>query len=262
MNVELSATEFEVCWEQLRLGELPIVLDVPSLGRTDEERQQIVADALAGLRERGLIAARGLDPSLAGMLGTLARYGWAIEVWLLLDHPVRALAACRGEAGALAVLDTDRIRLTSCAPHRLLDEVVRLTGLTLGPGRSVTVRAENLDAAAQVAGQHMQRLAEDLTRRGERADDAHTLARMCAEHSALGQFGALVRDHLGRQCPGRRVVGVHATPAGWYSQLRRAEHGGTFVTVTPASPAVVLAQLRDLLDETRRLASGPPAPHR
>jgi len=255
VSIELSATEIEVCWKQLQLNELPVVIDVPTLGRTDTERRQLVAHALDGLRERRLVGTHGVDPDLTGLLVTLARYHWAVEAWLLLDRPVRALAACRGEVGALATLDGNGMRLTPCSPHYLLDELTRLAGLTAGPGRSVTVRAENLDAAAQVAGRDMQRLAEELTHRGERYDDAQALARMCARHDRLGQFGALVRDHLGRQRSGRRVIGLHATPDGWYSQLRRLGHGGTFVTVTPASQDVVTTQLRELITETRQLAS-------
>lgn len=254
MNVELSATEIEVCWKQLKLDELPVVLDVPALGGTEGERRQVVAHALDGLRERHLLDQRGFDPDLTGMLVTLARHRWAAEAWLLLDRPVRALAACRGEVGAVAVLERDRCRLTSCSPHYLIDELVRLAGLNAGPGRSVTVRAENLDAAARVAGRDMRLLADLLIRHGERHDDAQALAQMCTQHRELGQFGALIRDQLGRQSAGRRVIGLHATPDGWYSQLRRPGHGGTFVTVTPASPAVVTAQLRELLTETRRLA--------
>ncbi len=255
MSVELSATEIEVCWKQLQLNELPVVIDVPALGSTDTERQQLVAHTLDGLRERHLVGARGVDPDLTDLLVTLARHHWAIEAWLLLDRPVRALAACRGALGALAILDGDRVRLMSCSPHCLPDEMVRLAGLAAGPGRSVTVRAENLDAAALVAGGDMQRLAQELSYRGERYDDAHALALMCARHGWLGQFGALARDHLGRQRPGRRVIGLHATPDGWYSQLRRPGHGGTFVTVTPASPDVVTNQLRELITETRQLTS-------
>ncbi|MGH3916588.1 MAG: ESX secretion-associated protein EspG [Pseudonocardiaceae bacterium] len=254
MNIELSATEIEVCWKQLQLDELPIVLDVPLLGGTDAERRQIVTHTLDGLRERRLLDQRGFDPDLADMLATLARHRWAAEAWLLLNRPVRALAACRGEAATLAVLDGDRCQLTTCSPHSVLDELIRLAGLHAGPGRSVTVRAENLDAAARLAMGDMHLLAKLLIRHGEREDDAQVLAQMCTKHRELGQFGVLVRDQLGRQSSGRRVIGLHATPEGWYSQLRRAGHGGTFVTITPANPAVVATQLRELLTETRRLA--------
>lgn len=254
MSIELSGTEIEVCWKQLQLNELPIVLDVPTLGRTDTERRRLVAHTLDGLRGRSLFSERGIDPGLTEVLVTLARYHWAVEAWLLLDRPVRALAACRGETGVLAVLEGNRVRLVPCSAPYLLDELVRLAGLSAGAGRSVSVRAENLDAAAQVAGQDMPRLAQELTHLGERQDDAQTLARMCTGHGRLGQFGALVRDHLGRQHCGQRVIGLHATPGGWYSQLRRTSHGGTFVTVTPASREVVTTQLRELLAETRWLA--------
>jgi len=254
VSIELSATEIRVCWQHLQLDELPVVIDVPTLGRTESERRLLVAQAFDGLRDRGLLGDQGIDPDLAELLVTLARYQWAVEAWLLLDRPVRALAACHDKVGALAILQGNRLRLTSCSAHSLLDELVRVAGLTAGPGRSVTVRAENLDAAALAAGQDMRRLADELIRLGERYSDAHELTRMCAQHNRLGQLGALVRDHLGRQCSGRRVVGLHSTPGGWYSQLRRISPGGTFVTVTPASPDVVTTQLRDLLTETREAA--------
>ncbi|MGH4002455.1 MAG: ESX secretion-associated protein EspG [Pseudonocardiaceae bacterium] len=253
MSIELSATEIEVCWKQLQLNELPVVIDVPTLGRTDTERRQLVTDTLEGLRERRLFGERGVDPDLTDLLVTLARHHWAVEAWLLLDRPVRALAACRGELGTLATLDGNRVRLAPCSPHHLFDELIRLAGLTAGPGRSVTVRAEHLDAVAQAAGGDMRWLAEELTHRGERYDDAQALARMCARHDRLGQFGALARDHFGRQRSGRRVIGLHATPDGWYSQLRRTGQGGTFVTVTPANQHVVTTQLRELITETRQL---------
>lgn len=254
MSVELSGTEFEVCWKQLQLDDLPVVLDVPERGRTDTERRRIVSSALDGLRARHLIGQHGVDPDLADLLLTLARYSWAVEAWLLLERPVRALAASLGEASALAVVDAGRVQLTRCSPHALIRELIRLAGLSAGPGHSVTVRAENLDAAALSAGRDMQRLAEDLVRRGERYDDVQALAQMCAEPAHLGQLGALIRNHAGQPRAGSRVVGLHSTPDGWYSQLRRIGPGGTFVTVTPASPDVVATQLRDLLTETRQAA--------
>lgn len=254
MTVELSAAEIQVCWRELRLGELPVVIDVPALGRTEAERRHLMARTLDGLRERHLVDAGGVHPDLTHLLRVLARYQWAVEAWLLLERPVRALAACRGEAGAMAVLEGERVRLTPCASHSVLDQLIRLAGVTAGPGQSVTVRAESLDAATLAAGRDMRRLADELVRQGERHDDAQELARMCTDHGRLGQFGVLVRDQLGTQRTGRRVVGLHSTPRGWYSQLRRASHGGTYVTVTPAGPDVVRTQLRDLLAETRRLA--------
>ncbi|MGH3885088.1 MAG: ESX secretion-associated protein EspG, partial [Pseudonocardiaceae bacterium] len=46
MSIELSATEIEVCWKQLQLNELPVVIDVRTLGRTDTERRRLVAHTL------------------------------------------------------------------------------------------------------------------------------------------------------------------------------------------------------------------------
>lgn len=249
----LTALELEVCWELLELGDLPAVLDVPVTGRTEQERRRVVAEVLDGLRARRLADHRGMDRALADLLAMVARYDWGAEAWLALDRPVRAMAAHAGRGGAVAVVDFDRVELWECSEASLLDQLVRIAGITPGPGSAVSVRGEQLDAAVHAAGTSMWRLSEELTRLGTRYDDARTLAQMCAGHARLAQFGVLVCDPGGRRAPGNRVIGLHATPAGWYFQLRSREHGGEFVTVGPARHTLVVTQLRELLTETRQL---------
>ena len=41
--ITISALEFDVLWEHLRLAEMPLVLRVPSPGRTYTERRELVA---------------------------------------------------------------------------------------------------------------------------------------------------------------------------------------------------------------------------
>ena len=55
----LSGVEFDVVWESLGLGPTPVVLNLPSPGRTHTERRHIVAGALSDLRCRGLAGPAG-----------------------------------------------------------------------------------------------------------------------------------------------------------------------------------------------------------
>ncbi|GAA3992226.1 hypothetical protein GCM10022247_09190 [Allokutzneria multivorans] len=52
MDVRLSEVELDVLWESACLGELPLVLDVPSPGTTHAERAEVVRRTWAGLAER------------------------------------------------------------------------------------------------------------------------------------------------------------------------------------------------------------------
>ena len=56
MAITLTETEFEVAWEAMRLGDLPLIFRVcvSRRGQTDEERARIVEDTLGGLRKRRL----------------------------------------------------------------------------------------------------------------------------------------------------------------------------------------------------------------
>ena len=61
----LGETEFDVLWDELRLGPTPVVLRLPSPGRTRAERARIVAAGRGGLRRRGLADVTGPAPEPA-----------------------------------------------------------------------------------------------------------------------------------------------------------------------------------------------------
>jgi hypothetical protein len=53
-SVVLSALEFDVIWENERLPERHVALDVPSPGKTHTERAALVKQTWAALEARGL----------------------------------------------------------------------------------------------------------------------------------------------------------------------------------------------------------------
>lgn len=247
----LSATEFEVLWELLALPERPVVLDVPTRGGTDQERHHVVAQATESLRAKRLLDVRGPDADLEALCALLARPGWAVDAWLRLDRPVRAQAAASGERATLAVVDGERVTLVPSSRYRVIDGLVGMIGINPGPGASVSVPADDLDAAAAASRGDTRRLIDELRRRGARYDDADLLARMCPEHTHTVQFSVAVHHRTAGRSRGRRVIGLHATAAGWYLQVRRCG----YVTVTPASAAKVSEQLNDLVGETTDLVT-------
>lgn len=248
-GTRLAATEFEVVWGLLGLGERPVAIDVPFRGGTPDERRRVVQEVEDELRSRGQWRGRGLDPDLVARLALLARPSWSVDAWLAIDRPVRAMGAVAGDRAAIGVVDGDEVTVGAASSYGVVDRLVALAGITPGPGESVSVPAEVLDAAAAAAEGDMNALAGSLRRQGEPADRAQLLARMCRDHHAFAQFGVTVHDPTEGRVRGRRVVALHATEQGWYLQIRRGGH----VTVTPASAAQVSAQITELVGDTHRL---------
>lgn len=242
----LSAVEFEVAWGLLELGELPLVLDLPRVGRTRRERQEIVGHVLRGLRDRGLADQHGPAPDLAWRLTTLARFSWAVDTRIIKGSFTRARGAVAARRGVLAVLTGDWVTLRAVPEHAVVSALTALAGDATGNRvDSVSVRADALDTAAAIAGDDLRALSDGLVTLGERVVDARALARICTGIRARGQFSARQTDRTGRQHTASRVVGFHDTPAGRYLQLRR----DGWVTFTPATSGQLVTQVNQLLDE-------------
>jgi hypothetical protein len=237
-TTELSTVEFEVCWSLLDLGELPLVLDMPSAGRTPEERRGIIDRVLDGLRRRDLADHRGLRPELADRVTGLARFGWAVDTRIITTESlVRARAAAAGQSrGVLAVHEAERVTLRAVPAQTLITEIIALAGPETNSGRieSVSVRTDSLDSAAAVAGGDLRALTDGLVGRGERPGDARTLAHLCRDAYARGQFSLV---------PSGAVVGFHDTPLGRFLHLRR----DGWVTFAPAGNGRLATRVRELV---------------
>jgi EspG family len=240
--ISLSPREFEVCWEQAALGELPPVLDQPSPGRTPEERREIVAGTLDGLRARGLADRGGLRQELVRDLTTLARFTWAVDARIVRTGPLRARGAVATGWSVIAMQDIGGVTIRPVPAHLLIAEMVALAGeAPTTRTDSVSIRAAALDLAASTPGDDLHTFADRLTALGERPADARAVARLCEGAVARGQFRLRLPGDPGTH----RVVAYHDGAAGRYLQLRR----DGWVTFTPATPAQLAAQIHTLLTE-------------
>ncbi|MEO6088326.1 MAG: ESX secretion-associated protein EspG [Umezawaea sp.] len=246
--VTISALEFDVLWEHLRLENMPLVLKVPSPGKTHAERAELERSVWAGLEQRGLGKPISLDPNLEDLLHLLNRPQTEVDGRLWLGRSVRVLAAAKGHAGVLAVLDGERLTLRAASGEGLPREALSvLPQAPAGPGHSITLPSADLDAAAAQA-RTPEELEAALTARGIRQDDAHTLAEMMRDASNRGQFGTATRDKWGKRHRSDRVLAFYDTPEGRYVQLRRATPGQQpWSTVSPVDNRRLDHHLTELL---------------
>lgn len=243
--MEISTLEFDVLWEHHYGLEvpMPLVLKVPSPGRTDRERSRLVRGAWSGLARRGLGTPVDPHPGLTHLLTLLRRPDREIDGRLWVGGELRLLTAATGDEAILATLSGDKLRLQTADATGLPRFALSvLPPAPAGPGQSVTLPTADLTAAAHEAD-----LAIALRDRGVRTSDATTLAEMIGDIVNRGQYGSATRDRWGRRVRAPRVISFFDTADGRYLQTRRKEEAAApWTTISPANPRRLLQLLTEL----------------
>jgi hypothetical protein len=242
----LTAVEFDVLWEQLRLGPTPVVLRLPSPGRTHTERRAIQTAGWQALRERGLAGPSGPDPELARLLHLLAQPAQQFELRARWGREVRAVAAGRPGSGVLAVRQDATVTIGPCGslPSALLSA---LPTAQPGPGRASTLPTTVLTAAL---GAHGTELRTALIAHGVPAADARLLARMLGGTERRAQIVALATDKWGVARREGGVVGVLDGQRGRYVMTRSvADDGVEWTTVAPTDTRRLRHRVAEMLDD-------------
>lgn len=249
--ITLSALEFDVLWEHLRLGALPLVVKVPSPGKTHEERAEIETRVWADLEARGLGRPVDVNPDIAELLTILARPEREVDVRAHVGRNVRVLAASADGRAAVCELSEGAVTLRSASASGLPSAALGvLPAVAAGPGQSVTLRSADFEAAANGAGGTREGFSQALLSGGLRSDDATALAEMIKDVVHLGNFGAAARDRLGRRRRAERVVSFFDTEDGRYVQVRRpADDGTLWTTISPADVRKLTHHVTELLEE-------------
>jgi hypothetical protein len=251
--VTISTLEFDVLWEHCfgadEVGGMPLVLKVPSPGRTQAERGQLVNRVWFELEQRGLGRSVDLDPRLELLLSLLRRPDREIDGRLWVGRGVRLLTAATGQQAVLAVLAGDQLTLrfadVTGLPRYALSV---LPALPAGPGQSITMRTHDFEAAAQLATDKTAFEAA-LRDRGIRAEDATALVTMIGDIVNQGQFGSAARDKFGKRVRAERVLSFFDTSDGRYLQVRRESSGELWTTISPADQRRMLQHLTELHEE-------------
>ncbi len=248
--VTITALEFDVLWEHHALDAMPLVLRVPSPGRTDAERAKFVRHAWDSLERRGLGRPVAPDPRLARLLSLLRRPDREIDGRMWIGHQLRMFAAATGDEGVLATLSGTQLTLREAEASGLPRFALSvLPSVPAGPGQSITLRTADFEAAAQEATDQ-KTLEAALRSRGVRDRDAEQLANMIGDVVCQGQFGTATRDKWGRRVRADRVISFFDTHNGRYLQVRRDSEGAeAWTTISPADNRRMLQHLTVLHEE-------------
>ncbi|NKQ58703.1 ESX secretion-associated protein EspG [Amycolatopsis sp. K13G38] len=237
--IEISASAFDVVWSDLALGRVPPPLEVPSVGATGREREEIAEAVYDNLAARGLCRGRQLDASLTDRLETLAGAELYVECQALQGGELlRAVAAAGGKRAVLATQPSRTIGMSPIRATEIWSAVVDLLPWDPGPGFGVTLPAAAL------------RSAEDPVFGDGGGSPAHeaqireALAIQARPVTGGGQFSVRVRE--GGKL--RRAGGLSwfRTDVGTYFGFIAPGRGGQdWATVAPADAARVTARLAE-----------------
>ncbi len=251
--LNITALEFDVLWEHLALDAMPLVLRVPSPGRTDAERAKFVRHAWDWLGRRGLGRPVEVDARLARLISLLRRPEREIDGRVWVGHQLRLFAAATGDEAVLATMSGSQLSLREADATGLPRHALSLLPpAPAGPGQSITLRTADFEAAAREATDQ-EKFGAALRFRGVRSSDAEALTKMIGDVVNQGQFGSALRDKWGRRVRGDRVISFFDTKNGRYLQVRRESDGGeAWTTISPADGRRMLQHLTELHTEQQQ----------
>jgi hypothetical protein len=255
--ITLSAEEFDVVWERLNVGPMPLVLKVPSPGKTRDERIALENRVHQQLDQRRLGNSRGLSSELDGLLRMFVKPEREADGRLWLGHSLRVLAVANGDYGALATLRDDQLTFQPWAGSGLASAVLSvLPQHPAGTGLSVTLPSADIEKAISGTDGSPKSMEAAFRGIGLREDDAKALVTMFTGLVHTGNFGAAARDKYGKRCRPERVVAFFDTENGRYLQQRRASNGQPpWSTFTPTDGRRLMHQVDELIAEAVRSAS-------
>jgi hypothetical protein len=250
-TIVLSKLEFDVLWEYEKLPPKHEALTVPSPGRTHTERRQLVAQAFAGLEQRGLARRERAEPDLADWLNLLAHHQLAIDSWVWTDHRISSLAVVAGSSALLAAVDGPEVWLIPARQSSIAEAAVSIAGdVVAGPGFSVSLPTDVLTAADAKARGDVREFAAALTQKGVPGTDAKIMVDMVTGMNVRGQFGVTRMQRDQRMARADRIVAFHDTERGRYVHLAKPNNDGrVWSTITPADNRRLVTCVQELMAE-------------
>lgn len=153
------------------------------------------------------------------------------------------------------MLDAEGFTVWPTAPTGLVRAAVGLLPPhPAGTGVSITLPADVLDRAGLRAGTDADALQRALVAEGLGREEARKIADVTGEVVRFAHFGAAHTPRHGERRRADHVVSVYDNPLGRYLFSRRPNNGQLWVTLTPGTPAAIIAQVDELVTGLTRAA--------
>jgi hypothetical protein len=249
-SVELTTLEFEVLWEQFRYDEPPVILRMPSPGRTEQERREIVWSTLDGIQAKGLGRPGEFNPLMVQLMANLNRPKKELDARFYQVGTTKIVGAVQDQQATIAILQGNTVTMKPASVTGVVHDIVTmLPKVPAGKGQSVSIQTSKFEKAAE--GARTRALFQaNLIDQGTREDDARNLTEMIGDISAQGQFGAAARDQWGGRKRADHIVGYWESNEGRYIQIKRTAPDGTaWTTFSPADHRRIEQHVRTMFEQ-------------
>ena len=253
VDFELSHHAFHELWRHFQLGTKPTVLNVLPDGVTQSEREEAERRAWDELRQHG-IHDRDRADDLYGVLLPLHRYERAFDITYRYlaggeNRRKSGLVASSRQSATLAVQSADKVRISVARPDDMLRALLSvLPEVHAGPGKGVSVRTAQFNAAASESDGSNRAMSEGLTRQGVRRDDVRALMDMAgSQRIAFAQFGANMMDGYGKRKRAAMVTNCFANANGWYLLEESRRGSEPWTTLAPVDKQRMGGRIQELL---------------
>lgn len=260
-SVSLTAEQYDIVWEDLRLGEQPYPIAVRSRGRTMAERARIRNQVYGELTARHLADGPRVANGLANALALLAKAPVSVDmIWLpelTATRMCNALGVAHGEHGLLAertgsLEDDGELRLTAVRGPVVVDALLHLlpSGMA-APGHSITVAVESLvTAGAPTPGPEHNSVYQPAPPGGPGAgQQLRSLEALFASPRLRGgQIVANVLDRHGRRARSRPLEWFDTGDGRCMAQTGAGADGRQHLLVAPADNARIAKRVRDMIE--------------
>jgi hypothetical protein len=253
-GVTLTAEQYDIVWDDLRLGDQPYPIAVRSHGKTMQERWLIRNRVYGELTARRLAEGPRVDPGLVDALALLARAPASVDmVWLPERDATKvrnALAVVHGEHALAAELTDDGLRLNPVRPTAVIEALLDLLPkASAAPGRSITVATEALVAAGARTAQDEDSVYQTSPPGGPGdGQQIRSLEALFAKPRLRGgQIVANVLDRHGRRSRSRPLEWFDTEDGRCMAQTGAGADGRQHLLVAPADNTRIAGRVRDML---------------
>lgn len=250
VSLTMSTLVFEVLWEALRLPLMPVSLAVDQHGVDEEERRRYVAEAEAEMARSRLGTLREVEPELADLLEILGRHGRGLGWREMSGQRRRAYVAARGPVAAGALIDGERVSLSSLhSDHMTTWFLNLLPEARSGVGSAYSIPTDVYQRGVQLAvdgkgSVAQRRWLRSAGVRGDQANQLEVLTRTTLNTAAI----SVHRGKYGEA----KLIGSLAytdTTQGRYLLLQRPDNAGnSYTTIIPADTRVIRHHITGLME--------------
>ncbi|MBB3049457.1 hypothetical protein FHS23_000452 [Prauserella isguenensis] len=250
-SFSLSLVAVDILLEQYKLGRSPFPFEIPHMGTTHTQRNQVREAVYRDLETRGLARGGRFEPDAETAFEAFMRAPLIVALAgrLADDQEIYARAVSDGQFAVLVRQDGNMLTFTEVRPTNFVAELVDLLPLTKpAPGQSITVpvpaarKPRSADGYDPFGG-------VQAPRSSQTASQERAVARMFEKTmDRVGFITAFVPGDGGRP--------VKLDPVMWFDNedgrhlgtQRAAEDGQKWATYAPADNARIVSQLYTQLE--------------